>query len=693
MKEKYNEIKAEGEAFKNDAMAQGAGAVFGPSVAATVYKNKDIIKTGVALAATFASGGLAAGLVMGAMQAMEAYSSSGSITSALVAGAGGFVTGLMAGSGSALNVNLSYSESEGFGGSVGAYGQSVSYSQKDGFGASLNLNAKSTGELLKLAGSVVGSDYGGDLLVGAGNALTGVAEACGQICYDISVGVNYSKSGGFGVAAGYKNQYGLALGVGWSENDGFAGSAGIATKSGYAAGVSYNKSEGYGAYVTKNQFDANNARTGGYSLTFNERDGIGAQVSREFTNNPFNGNALGSAGSGTLSISQRGGVSLDYGNQAGQNYSLGYGIDGGFNISAGNSYFQSTYDSGNGFSMSQNTSSYTDGIALSQASNMSAMENISENVYGKAQEVDRTKKQWLESKNVKYTDEQWARLDEETKEKLIQQVQNDRNTHLTRTDMSDRFFGNITDFADQLGGKFGDHSGWMEKDAKGNAVFTARTCFVAGTKVHTKEGLKNIEDIRVGDLVLSKSDETGEVSYRKVVETFIRQTDAIYTVSFADGTTLETTWNHPFRVKKQGYALEKFSIENTTWVQAKDLHPGDVALGANGKELAITDITIDEREETVYNFEVEGYHTYFVGEVGVWVHNECNFVSPVASRSCGPEMCADSVKPSLSLISASVDATVGSGYMGEVGIYREITYNGKNSFGYFINRGPTAGLS
>ncbi|MCG6146466.1 HINT domain-containing protein [Leptospira bandrabouensis] len=127
--------------------------------------------------------------------------------------------------------------------------------------------------------------------------------------------------------------------------------------------------------------------------------------------------------------------------------------------------------------------------------------------------------------------------------------------------------------------------------------------------------------MRDTELVLSKSDETGEVSYRKVVNTFIRQTEAIYTVSFADGTVLETTWNHPFRVKTQGHVLEKFSIETTDWVEAKDLHPGDVALGADGKELAITDITIDEREETVYNFEVEGYHTYFVGEVGVWVHN------------------------------------------------------------------------
>ncbi|TGL50810.1 hypothetical protein EHQ59_12720 [Leptospira kemamanensis] len=122
--------------------------------------------------------------------------------------------------------------------------------------------------------------------------------------------------------------------------------------------------------------------------------------------------------------------------------------------------------------------------------------------------------------------------------------------------------------------------------------------------------------------MLSKSDETGEVSYRKVLTTFIRQTDAIYKVSFADETILETTWNHPFRVIKQDAKGETFTIENTTWVEAKDLHPGDVALGADGRELVVTDITIDEREETVYSFEVDEYHTYFVGEVGVWVHNE-----------------------------------------------------------------------
>ena len=40
---------------------------------------------------------------------------------------------------------------------------------------------------------------------------------------------------------------------------------------------------------------------------------------------------------------------------------------------------------------------------------------------------------------------------------------------------------------------------------------------MAGTLIHTKDGLKVIEDIQVGDLVLSKDDQTGEVAYKPVV--------------------------------------------------------------------------------------------------------------------------------------------------------------------------------
>ena len=38
-----------------------------------------------------------------------------------------------------------------------------------------------------------------------------------------------------------------------------------------------------------------------------------------------------------------------------------------------------------------------------------------------------------------------------------------------------------------------------------------------------------------------------------------------------------------------------------------------------------------DRIEPTYNFEVEGFHTYFVGESGVWVHNACELMSRVVN--------------------------------------------------------------
>jgi hypothetical protein len=120
---------------------------------------------------------------------------------------------------------------------------------------------------------------------------------------------------------------------------------------------------------------------------------------------------------------------------------------------------------------------------------------------------------------------------------------------------------------------------------------------------------------------MSKSDVTGEVSYKKVVNTFIRQTDEIYNVKFENASILETTWNHPFRRFKSVLPGDAFSIENSEWTEARDLKKGDQVYSADGSPLVVESVIIEQREETVYNFEVEDFHTYFVGEDGVWVHN------------------------------------------------------------------------
>jgi hypothetical protein len=80
--------------------------------------------------------------------------------------------------------------------------------------------------------------------------------------------------------------------------------------------------------------------------------------------------------------------------------------------------------------------------------------------------------------------------------------------------------------------------------------------------------------------------------------------------------TLGVTAPHPFWVCNR---------EQPGFVAAADLKSGDELLTANGRSAVVT---ANETEHAAkgasfhtYNFEVEDFHTYFVGGLGVWVHN------------------------------------------------------------------------
>lgn len=133
----------------------------------------------------------------------------------------------------------------------------------------------------------------------------------------------------------------------------------------------------------------------------------------------------------------------------------------------------------------------------------------------------------------------------------------------------------------------------------------------------TATGLVAIENNGIGDMVLAANEETGEVAYKEVVRTFANTTDEIthVTVNVGDGEleTIDSTPEHPFCVEGKG------------WVEASSLHAGMTIWFANGTKGTVEDITNEGLEEpvTVYNFEVKDFHTYFVGDSGVLVHNTC----------------------------------------------------------------------
>lgn len=141
-------------------------------------------------------------------------------------------------------------------------------------------------------------------------------------------------------------------------------------------------------------------------------------------------------------------------------------------------------------------------------------------------------------------------------------------------------------------------------------------CFRAGTKIHTKDGLKNIEDIKVGDMVLSKDDETGKVEYKTVTQLFKNNDKHIYNLNILNDNGekeyLGVTLEHPFWVDGKG------------WVETKDLELSDKLINSDGEHVSIISIELDSELHDTFNFEVEDFHTYFVGDDGVWVHNMCD---------------------------------------------------------------------
>ena len=134
-------------------------------------------------------------------------------------------------------------------------------------------------------------------------------------------------------------------------------------------------------------------------------------------------------------------------------------------------------------------------------------------------------------------------------------------------------------------------------------------CFVAGTMVATENGQKPIEDIKEGDLVWSENVQTGEVGLRKVLRTFIHSVSNILNLVVADE-TIQTTDTHPFWVVEKG------------WKQGAELQADDVLLTMDGRMLQIQKLEHRQGDFTVYNIEVEDFHTYFVSHERVLVHNK-----------------------------------------------------------------------
>lgn len=141
--------------------------------------------------------------------------------------------------------------------------------------------------------------------------------------------------------------------------------------------------------------------------------------------------------------------------------------------------------------------------------------------------------------------------------------------------------------------------------------------FLPGTGVLLADGTrKAIEDVEVGDVVITTDPETGETTEKPVVETITTEDDKDFTeISIAvDGaySSIVATDPHPFWVPE----LKK-------WVQASDLQLGQTLRTSAGTRVQITALSHYTKHQRTHDLTIEDIHAYYVlaGATPVLVHN------------------------------------------------------------------------
>ena len=163
-------------------------------------------------------------------------------------------------------------------------------------------------------------------------------------------------------------------------------------------------------------------------------------------------------------------------------------------------------------------------------------------------------------------------------------------------------------------------------------------CFVAGTKIIMKDGPdKNIEDVEIGDEVLSYNIHTEEFEPKHVTQLYtqthdLKDGDTTVKVTFDNGTITHNTIANPFWSRDKGFVAVDADRCNTIheWVKnsnhGKDtetLEIGDVLFVYDNdklEEVKVVDIeVILEPDIRTYDIEVKDNHTFFAD--GILTHN------------------------------------------------------------------------
>ncbi len=139
------------------------------------------------------------------------------------------------------------------------------------------------------------------------------------------------------------------------------------------------------------------------------------------------------------------------------------------------------------------------------------------------------------------------------------------------------------------------------------------SCFGAGTLVRAATGLRPIEELKVGDRLLTQDAQTGALGFQPIVAVFHNPPNATLHVQIGDETIIAT-------------GIHRFWKAGLGWVMARDLKPGDSIRTLDGR-LGVVSVE-SGKVQPVFNLELSTGKSFFVGKRSVLVHDNTT-VDPV----------------------------------------------------------------
>ncbi len=131
-----------------------------------------------------------------------------------------------------------------------------------------------------------------------------------------------------------------------------------------------------------------------------------------------------------------------------------------------------------------------------------------------------------------------------------------------------------------------------------NSLTSSHACFVGGTLVHTEKGLVPIEQIKIGDKILSRSEKDNgtnkEKIFNKATNVIKTENASVYVLDFERYIDSSLPMREKIRLGVELLNLPYYHIslllteshpfwtQNRGWVQAKDLTTDDIVISKDG---------------------------------------------------------------------------------------------------------------